>query len=85
MHNAHPADKYSRRQRQKQLPTIVNLGAEGQVEAGLHSSDIHRRIQRVKPRSVKLIELLIVDPSEKLDRVVHETRHVTCVLVQKGK
>ena len=77
-------DKYLRRQRQRQLSTIVNLGVEEQVEISLHSSDVHRRIQGTQPRSV-LVELLVVDPSEKVDCVVHEMRNVTCVLVQKGK
>ena len=77
-------DKHSRRQRQKQLQSIVNPDVEERVDISLHSSDIHRRKQGTQPRSV-VIELLVVDPPEEVNCVVHEMWDPRRVLVQKGK
>jgi hypothetical protein len=88
--------EYSRRQRQKQLPTIVNLDIDKQVKVSSHSSDVYRCRQRSQPRSVeskllaisglRAVELALrIDTPEKVNCVVHEMRDITCVLVQKGE
>ena len=91
-----PTGKYSLRQRHRQLPTIINLNVDNQVKIGLHSSDVYRCIQGSQPRSV-VLELMgvsglrVVEPalrvytSEEYNRVFHEARGVTRVLVQKGE
>jgi len=93
VYDTHHAGRYSRRQRVKQLPTIiVNLYVEGNVKIGLHSGDMHRCIYGSQPRSV-VFELLAVsslgvivltlqiDAPKKFNCVVYEMRDATCVLV----
>ena len=88
--------KYSRRQRQKQLPRIVNLGVEERVKISSHSSDVYRCIDGGQPRSVvfellavsglRVIELALrIDASEEFNRVVHEMWDAASILAQKGK
>ena len=93
----HPhTSRYSRRQRQKQLTRIVNLGVEEQVKISLHSSDVYRCIEGGQPRSVVfellavsglgVVELALrVDASEEFNRVVYEMWYAACILVQKGE
>ena len=87
--------KYSRRQRQKQLPIIINLGVEEQ-KINSHSSDVYRCIEGGQPRSVvfellpvsglRVIELALrIDASEEFNRVLYEMWDAASVLAQKGK
>jgi hypothetical protein len=89
-----PTNRHLRRQRQRQLPTIVSLEFDKQAKIGLHPSDVYRCVQGNQPlsvvfellavRSLRAMELKI-DASEKFNCVVHEMWDVTCVLVQKGE
>ena len=84
--------KYSRRQRQKQLPRLVNLGVEEQVKISLHSSDVYRCIRRsvvfelLPVSGLRGIELALrIDTSKESNSVVHEMWDAACIPAQEGK
>jgi len=90
--NTHHVGRYSRRQRVKQLPTIVNLDVGESAKTSLHSGDMCRCIRGSQPRSVVfellavsslgVIELALqINSPKKFNCVVHEMRDVARVLV----